>query len=119
MIPKLPVKPSFSMRQMGDYPTFNDIAINFHDWYDNCLVPWHKQVFEVAIEVTGHKGTTSKRWIFGDNVHAEFDTHKALLINITSIKEETAEDILRELISECRFPTGALLKAKEFLEKKK
>lgn len=48
------------------------------------------------------------------------DTHKALLVGITKIKEETAEDLLRELIENMPNPAKNLesfKKARAWLEK--
>jgi len=65
-----------------------------------------------------------RRW---EDVPSEVDTHTALLINIQSSKEESAEDILKEIVDYSFAPNGdsfnkyfkALEKAKAFLDKTK
>lgn len=113
----MPPKPEFFMFQHS-YPTMEYITKDhFNEWYD--------KVFENAVEVLGHG---SQRFWHKDSTHlSDEPTHKALLINITPIKE-SAEDILKELMDTLVQPSGGshvcchrkyIEKAKAFLEKKK
>lgn len=118
MIPKLPAKPWISGGLYSEEW--------LETWWQKFMIPWHKKVFEGAIKVY----TKSPRLELGTRLwegQGTFDTHKALCIQIQPIKEETAEDILGQIIYcmekgfEYRVEHSDKLiqKAKEFLEKKK
>lgn len=99
--PKLPGKPEMNPRVSGDCGWIS--ATQFDEWYAE-LQAWHKQVFEGAVEVfsMSEDAGISCEWvrcerILSDNARNALKT-KALLINITPIKEETAEDLLKEII---------------------
>jgi hypothetical protein len=98
-IPKLPERPKYSYwRNVPNGPAeekeTNDVWIR---WHDEVLVPWYASLFKDAVEVLGFNDEREisfcAKWDPGFQ-----PTHKALLINMTPIKEETAEDILRELV---------------------
>lgn len=93
-------------------------ADTFHTWFDREI----KSLFENAVEVYSQDGSD---WI--ENVPTNWATHKALLINIQPIKEDTAEDLLREIVNTQQVGTeidwatwrNVIDKARKYLEKKK
>lgn len=132
-IPKLP--PKFTAY------TVSAIVANQPDleYYDVAEIEaWHAKVFEGAIEVydngviTGHEELFER---FQRTPHP-CSTKTGLLINIQPIKEETAEDILKEIVATLQINLGyqvgmsgepkskiyecdLLAKAKAYLERKK
>ena len=114
-------------------PDFRGLLVNPQDAWQleqqyNLHFDTHlKPIFENAVEVFGEKehGIFSIHRLNKENPYSSFyNTHKALLINIEPIKEESAEDILREMISELDGPTTMIRlnelikKAKAYLQKK-
>lgn len=87
----LPPKPEFTSNKRSDgtteYPWI--FRWEFDVWYDREVVP----LFENAVEVQGTK-TSNMGWSMSEGNNGN-PTHTALLINITSIKTETAEDLLK------------------------
>lgn len=158
-IPKLPEKPKLNVFSYTYGPIVNSSAVSSFGfggseptalngtslavWYSE-LEAWHKSVFEGAVEVgcVYLKSVTRlpepdnpKRWWASESI-CPSDTHTALLIQITPIKEETAEDILKEIVETLDIRSGAqgglmgqpkstlfevdvLKKAKVFLARKK
>lgn len=86
------------------------------EWWDKEIVP----LFENAEEVFGAPG----RWYSLPDIYK--DTHKALVVKITPIKEPTAEDLLRQIVNwvsggiGCKITADSdvITKAKALLEKK-
>lgn len=107
---------------------------SYNNWYAK-LEAWHAEVFKDAVEVYGGS-FKSTYWTFCSDKEHQKTTHTALLINIQPIKEDTAEDILREIISRLEvtfhgeggvyggprsklYEIDIFAKAKAFLEKKR
>lgn len=88
-------------------------------WYDKHIVP----MFENAKIV--YSSSIEDVWFESHKVDIFSFKLKGLVINIQPIKEETAEDILREFIEECsKTPIGSyipsaniLFKARKLLDK--
>ena len=73
----------------------------FHDWFDTHIKPINKMLSE-GVELTGvisSQYTAKPLFIWNDSSVA---THTALLINITPIKRESAEDVIREMLDASR-----------------
>lgn len=69
-------------------------AGEFEQWWNSEIAP----LFENAVEVYGsedRKGYSQFAWL---QERHELDKHKALLVNIRPIVQDSAEDILRELV---------------------
>lgn len=62
------------------------------EWFDTHVEPINKMLDE-AVEVYGMKAHGGNIWATKQH---EDDSKKALLINIQPIKQETAEDVLRD-----------------------
>lgn len=113
-MPKKPV-----MRPLaGDFQYRENVnAVTEHDfnkWWQAEIVP----LFENAVEVWLDSETATK-W----SEYHKSDYKKGMLINIQPIKEQTAEDLLREFLA-ARGHHGSYLddlylKVRNFLEKKK
>lgn len=86
------------------------------EWYAD-LEAWHAEVFKDAVEVYGGS-FASNGWTFCSDEEYQKTTHTALLINIQPIKEESAEDILEQLVRNGITEEG-FQKAKAWLEKNK
>lgn len=90
----------------------------FDAWYDKEIV----SLFENAVTVYSHKETT----LWNQDCRSCIDTIKGIVINIQSIKQETAEDILRDLgnwadgpvTADAKTMNSIIYRAKVFLEKK-
>lgn len=125
-MPKKPV-----MRPLaGDFQYRENVnAVTEHDfnkWWQAEIVP----LFENAVEVYG---LNCNGWSSFSQYHNEPQTntpeqqgktHRALLINIQPIKEETAEDMLREIVESSTKRLGMvdvekIDKAKAWLEGRK
>lgn len=118
----LPPKPEFQNEGLIDFI----IRPAFEAWYDRDIVP----IFEGATQVWIRHKNLYDGSIRDVHLAAPIDaTATALLIGITPIKLDTAEDLLRELVSDycarlnhrpALHPTdpSALSRAKAFLEKK-
>ena len=65
-------------------------------WFDTHVQPVN-DVIENASQAWGFKDIEGK-WYF-DTEPCEEDTHTALLVGIESLKDETAEDLLREIVA--------------------
>lgn len=92
----MPPKPKFSSTFTSGISICRhmDVCREFDEWYATEIAP----LFENAVWVYGQK--TEEREMCGfDERPFDNDTHKALLIKIEPIKEESAEDILKEFIS--------------------
>jgi hypothetical protein len=72
---------------------------DFKEWFDNCVEPINKILAE-GVEVTCYKEHYEERvkWCASE-IMLDCKTHKALLINIQPIKEETAEGVLRDILN--------------------
>lgn len=128
-MPKKPEMPEWFKHGHDDPKSLAINIVEFDQWYDKEIRP----LFENAVEV--YRSRFSGGWSQNPERIKEGDTHKALIINIQPIKEETAEDLLREFVAqreiierityvpEDRDQRGCTLelmsKAKAFLEKKK
>ena len=67
-------------------------------WFKENVEPFNKLLAE-GVEVHGRDiGSKHFRWADASKNHLIDCTHKALLINIQPIKDETAEDVLRYLL---------------------
>jgi len=62
--------------------------------------PQHNKLIEDAVEVYGDYAVKANWWRVGDKKDY---THKAYLIGIEPIKKETAEDVLRAIMSQWRY----------------
>ena len=62
-------------------------------WFDDVVEPINKMLSE-GVEVVGDY-TDSGYWVYD----TDKPTHKALLINIELTKKDTAEDLIRDLLS--------------------
>lgn len=119
-----------------DGQTRGDMALqqqNLNEWYDKEIAP----LFENAVEVYGEFDATNEVWSDFSGLrplkaNEGVATHKALLVNIEPLKkEETAEDVLREMVDAFKTTTiipyqgevpkfnKALDRARKYLEKKK
>jgi hypothetical protein len=109
----MPPKPAF-----GNYENGIFIPVErFNDWYAKEITP----LFENAVEVYGDGRIEQGLWSMQKGDCAINQTHRALLINIKPIKEETAEDIVKELAN-CDWTNKSSMniveKAKAYREKK-
>lgn len=84
---------------VGTIPT--SISYDLNKWFDTHVEPINKMLSK-GVEV--HKTSGSLKYCWLDKpidamgfVQGNYPTHKALLINIEPIKQETAEDILRDV----------------------
>ena len=75
---------------------------SYDEWFDENIKPFN-DALESAVEVNCAK--FSDDWNCSEYILPTDEwTHKALLINIEPIKQETAEDVLRELVAKS-YPT--------------
>lgn len=97
-IPKLPELP-FNVNHGG--PAISRIEVA--NWYAE-LEAWHAKVFEGAIEAYGQYNIEGFYNFYGAFSTCKpirgTDTHKAILIRVEPVEEETIEDILREMLIE-------------------
>ena len=88
---------------ISEYANFSIPGISlttFHDWFEYYIEPLNKLLDGVVEVYAEQGGYSSANWTQLKSPHFR-DTHKALLINIEpikKIKQETAEDVLRDLI---------------------
>lgn len=89
---------------------------SFDAWYDTHIRPLFENAVEIYLSTNGLVDGVDWSTDYSDKY-----THKALIINIEPIKEETAEDLLRELVNAIakRDSTDAYCEAKAFLERNK
>lgn len=107
----------------------SEVQLIFNEYYEEEIRP----LFENAVQVTGCKDDMDI-WHYAKGIFRDdHDTHKALLIKIEPLEEETAEDLLRQIIeargeniNNAKIAGGKLTyrgdlfeKAKAFLERKK
>jgi hypothetical protein len=100
----------------------------FDAWFDTHVKPINKML-EQGVEVTGWRlseadvgaGDNIGEWTCGSG-HDSRSTHKALLINLQPIKQETAEDVLRQCLENGNFVNNVdgwlVKKVKNVLESK-
>lgn len=120
-IPKLPGKPQPTFTGFnGIVKSVNYAPTDIDKFYAE-LEAWHAKVFEGAVEVEAALRPEGDWYAYQKGCRVK--THKALLINIQPIKEETAEDILIQWVQELESANGLtidhLTKAKAYLERKK
>jgi hypothetical protein len=121
-----PPKPEFQPGMINsatldqDYgPLFDGCRVitkhDFNDWYRD-----HIESLGPAVEVTGSKDGDD--WIFSESIAPlSDDTHSALLIGISQLKEESAEDLLAQVVKQWNegYDVGNIMDlADRFLEKK-
>lgn len=108
------------------YPWMGFTVSEFDVWYDKEIKPLFENAIEMVRET--HKSScTGENWYARDKValgRGAYD-HKALLIKIEPIKEDTAESLLKEIV-EFNFKKQSIHvlesiheMVKQFLEKKK
>ncbi len=93
---------------------------NLQDWFDTHVEPINKLLGE-GVEVYGSMETNNKTWTPLRDVSCRQE-HKALLIGVTKINQETAEDILKYITEKWESVGGIndqdIQRAKALLEKK-
>lgn len=113
----MPPKPEFYAYTLeGGFQRSMLFETEFHSWFAKEIAP----LFQNAVEVWE---TPGDYWSEAPSaVPVNFERHKALLLNIQPIKEESADDILREVVD--TIASGnvdggvkAFDKAKAYLEK--
>ena len=77
---------------------------SFNNWFDHFVEPYNKLI-EGAVEVKSYGTQTlwrnesvTQKYLNGVEYVPVLETHRAYLIGIEPIKEETAEDVLREIL---------------------
>ena len=99
-------------------PLRSTIIDAFDDWFFEFVVPNNRDI-ENAVEVRGTRtGNYALEWSEENPLVDRGFTHKALLINIEPIKEETAENVLREWIKQPEYP-GSSLEIHNIIERAK
>jgi len=107
VIPKLPPKPDCDAvyeytdngAGSGNHmlgPCLKDSSLNA--WYVD-LERWHDQIFQNSVEVFSFVSKGSEREACYSPKRSRHDTYKALLMNIQPIVEDTAEQLLFEMLT--------------------
>ena len=73
---------------------------NLERWFNKHIEPINRAL-DGAVEVYANHGETSLGYTWTTKKWAGGDTHKAFLINIEPLKQETCADVLKEWVDAC------------------